>query len=82
MKNQMKNNNDNNNTERGEEKTYFFSERIIIRSRGIVATSFEDAEEQYLEKFTKNVKFGDFDADSGDYEVFTVDKDGKEERVY
>lgn len=75
------NNNDNNTTEKTE-KTYFFSERVIIRSRGIVANSFEEAEEQYLNQFKEYVKFGKFDVDSGDYEVFTVDKDGKEERVY
>jgi hypothetical protein len=75
------NNNDNNTTEKTE-KTYFFSERVIIRSRGIVANSFEEAEEQYLNQFKEYVKFGRFDVDSGDYEVFTVDKDGKEERVY
>lgn len=75
--------NNNNNTENNtEKKTYFFSERVIIRSRGIVASSFEDAEEQYLNQFRDSVKFGKFDVDSGDYEVVAVDKDGKEEKVY
>lgn len=75
----MKNNNTESNTEK---KTYFFSERLIIRSKGIVASSFEDAESQYLDEFKKQIKWGRFDVDSGDYEVFTVDKDGKEEKVY
>lgn len=81
--NQMNNNNNNNNnTEKGEEKTYFFSERVIVRSKGIVATSFEEAEKQYLDTWVKNVKFGNLEVDSGDYEVFAVDKNGKEEKVY
>jgi hypothetical protein len=75
-------NNKDNNTQTNEKKTYFFSERVIIRSKGIVASSFEDAEEQYLNEFKNCVKFGRFEVDSGDYEVFTVDKDGKEEKVY
>lgn len=72
------NTNENNN----EKKTYFFSERVIVRSRGIEATSFEEAEKQYLDIWLKNVKFGNFDVDSGDYEVFAVDSNGKEEKVY
>jgi hypothetical protein len=75
-------NNNNNNTQTNEKKTYFFSERVIVRSKGIVASSFGEAEKQYLDQWVKNVKFGNFDVDSGDYEVFTVDKDGKEEKVY
>jgi hypothetical protein len=72
------NNNENNN----EKKTYFFSERVIVRSRGIEANSFEEAEKQYLDTWLKNVKFGNFDVDSGDYEVVAVDSNGKEEKVY
>lgn len=73
------NNKENNNNEK---KTYFFSERVIVRSRGIVATSFDEAEAKYLDIWKNNVKFGNFDVDSGDYEVFTVDSNGKEEKVY
>lgn len=72
------NTNENNN----EKKTYFFSERVIVRSRGIEANSFEEAEKQYLDTWLKNVKFGNFDVDSGDYEVVAVDSNGKEEKVY
>lgn len=76
------NNNDNNTTE-NTEKTYFFSERIVISNKkGIVANSFEEAEEQYLNMYKENVKLGKMDADNQDYTVFSVDKDGKQERVY
>jgi hypothetical protein len=73
-------NNDNNDN--NEKKTYFFSERVIIRSKGIVANSFEEAEKQYLDEWVKAVKFGKFEVDSGDYEVYAVDSNGKEEKVY
>lgn len=75
-------NNKDNDTQTNEKKTYFFSERLIIRSKGIVATSFDDAEKQYMDEFKKQIKWGRFEVDCGDYEVFTVDKDGKEEKVY
>lgn len=77
----MKNN--ENKTNESTEKTYFFSERITISNKhGIVANSFEEAEEQYLNLYKENVKWGKMDADSHDYTVFAVDKDGKQERVY
>jgi hypothetical protein len=76
------NNNENKTTE-STEKTYFFSERITISNKhGIVANSFEEAEEQYLKMYMENVKVGKMEADSHDYTVFAVDKDGKQERVY
>ena len=76
------NNNDNKTTE-NTEKTYFFSERITISNKhGIVANSFEEAEEQYLNMYRDNVKVGKMEADSHDYTVFAVDKDGTQERVY
>ena len=75
-------NNQNNNIKENTEKTYFFSERIVIRSKGIVASSFEDAEKQYLDQWVKEMKFGNFNADSGDYTCFAVDKNGTEEQVY
>jgi hypothetical protein len=76
------NNNDNNTTE-STEKTYFFSERITISNKhGIVANSFEEAEKQYLDLYKDNVKIGKMEADSHDYTVFAVDKNGTQERVY
>lgn len=75
--------NNNDNTKTNEQKTYFFSERITISNKhGIVANSFEEAEEQYLNMYRDNVKVGKMEADSHDYTVFSVDKDGKQERVY
>lgn len=76
-------NNNENKINESTEKTYFFSERITISNKhGIVANSFEEAEEQYLNLYKENVKWGKMDADSHDYKVVAIDKDGKEERVY
>ena len=75
--------NNNNNTEiNAEEKTYFFCETITIASKGIVAKSFDDAQEQYLEMFKNNVKFGNMIADTSDYTCYSQDKNGNEEQVY
>ena len=76
-------NNNNNNTEiNAEEKTYFFRETITVSSKGIVAKSFDDAQEQYLDMFKDNVKFGNMIADSSDFSCHSQDKDGNEESVY
>ncbi len=73
----------NNENTTNTEKTYFFSERITISNKhGIVANSFEEAEEQYLNLYKDNVKFGKMEADNCDYKVVAIDKDGNEERVY
>ena len=87
MKNNKNQNNENKSNEEvslstREKKTYFFSERLIIRSKGIVATCFDEAEEKYLDEFKDQIKWGSFEVDSGDYEVYAVDKDGKQEKVY
>jgi hypothetical protein len=63
-------------------KTYFFCETITISSKGIVAKSFDDAQEQYLEMFKNNVKFGNMIADSSDYTCYSQDKNGNEVREY
>ena len=76
-------NNNDNKTKESTEKTYFFSERITISNKhGIVANSFEEAEKQYFDLYKDNVKIGKMEADSHDYTVFAVDKNGTQERVY
>jgi hypothetical protein len=64
-------------------KTYFFHETITISSKGIVAESFEEAQEKYLEIFTKDVKFGPrLGADSSDYSCYSQDAEGNETHEY
>ena len=63
-------------------KTYFFSETITIAAKGIVADSFDEAQEQYLDLFAKNVKFGKLIAGDSEMSCYSVDKDGKEQREY
>lgn len=64
------------------EKTYFFNETVTISSRGIVANSFEEAQEMYLDAFKKNVKFGKMIADSSDYTCHSQDSEGNETHEY
>ena len=63
-------------------KTYFFSERITISAKGIEADSFDEAQEQYLNLFAKNVKFGKLNADDSEMSCHSIDKDGNEVREY
>jgi hypothetical protein len=63
-------------------KTYFFNETITIQSRGIVANSFEEAQEKYLNAFVENVKFGKMIADSSDFTCYSQDAEGNETHEY
>ena len=64
-------------------KTYFFNETITISSKGIVANSFEEAQEMYMDIFKKDVKFGPrLGADSSDYTCYSQDAEGNETHEY
>ena len=64
-------------------KTFFFRETITIASKGIVADTFEEAQEQYLDMFAANVKFGKMDlADETEFNCYSVDEKGNEVREY
>ena len=63
-------------------KTYFFSETITISAKGIEADSFEEAQEQYLDLFAENVKFGKLDADDAHMNCHSIDDKGNEVREY
>lgn len=63
-------------------KTYFFNETITIQSKGIVANSFEEAQEKYLDAFKENVKFGKMIADSSDFNCYSQDAEGNETHEY
>jgi hypothetical protein len=59
-------------------KTYFFRETLVLSCKGIVANSFEEAQEQYLDFFAENVKFGKMDADDAKMTCYSIDENGKE----